>query len=414
MPAVAAATTFSLMPPTGSTRPRRLISPVMAVSLLITRPVSSEASAMNIATPALGPSLGVAPAGTWTWMSFFSNSAGSLLSCTAMLVIRLSAACAPARTAPPRLRALAHHLAQLAGQQEPAAARRARGLDEQDVAAHRRPSKAGRHSRHAGAHGDFVLEAQRPQDLLQILDANVLLLGLALGDLDGHRAQHAADLALEVAHARLARVALDDAPQGRVVDLDLLGPEPVGLELAAHQVALGDLELLARGVARELDDLHAIAQRAGNGVQHVGRGDEDHAAEIERHVEVVVAEGRVLLGIEHLLHGRRRIAVDARAHLVDLVQHRHAIACARLGDRLDDGAGQRADIGAPMAADLGLVVHAAQADARELAAHGAGDRLAQRGLAHAGRADKAQDRRLAFRRQLAHGEILDDALLDLL
>ena len=29
---------------------------------------------MNMATPALGPSLGIAPAGTWMWMSLFSNS----------------------------------------------------------------------------------------------------------------------------------------------------------------------------------------------------------------------------------------------------------------------------------------------------------------------------------------------------
>ena len=45
----------------------------MAVSLRTVRPVSSEASAMNMATPALGPSLGMAPAGTWMWMSDFSN-----------------------------------------------------------------------------------------------------------------------------------------------------------------------------------------------------------------------------------------------------------------------------------------------------------------------------------------------------
>ena len=70
--------TFSLMPPTGSTRPRRLISPVIAVSLLTVRPVSSETSAVNIATPAEGPSFGIAPAGTWTWMSLFSNSFGSI------------------------------------------------------------------------------------------------------------------------------------------------------------------------------------------------------------------------------------------------------------------------------------------------------------------------------------------------
>ena len=65
MPARSAASTFSFTPPIGSTSPRRLISPVIATSLRTGRPVSSEASATNIATPALGPSFGVAPAGTW-------------------------------------------------------------------------------------------------------------------------------------------------------------------------------------------------------------------------------------------------------------------------------------------------------------------------------------------------------------
>jgi hypothetical protein len=43
-----------------------------------------------------------------------------------------------------------------------------------------------------------------------------------------------------------------------------------------------------------------------------------------------------------------------------------------------------------------------------------GDRLAERGLADAGRADEAQDRALQLVRRALHGEILDDALLDLL
>ena len=46
MPARWAARTFSLMPPTGSTRPRRLISPVMATSLRTVRLVSSDTSAV--------------------------------------------------------------------------------------------------------------------------------------------------------------------------------------------------------------------------------------------------------------------------------------------------------------------------------------------------------------------------------
>ena len=45
--------------------------------------------------------------------------------------------------------------------------------------------------------------------------------------------------------------------------------------------------------------------------------DEQHLAQVERHAEIVVAERRVLLRIEHLEQRRRRIAVEARAELVD-------------------------------------------------------------------------------------------------
>ena len=131
--------------------------------------------------------------------------------------------------------------------------------------------------------------------------------------------------------------------------------------------------------------------------------------------EIVVAEGRVLLRIEHFEQRRGRVAVKAAgAELVDLVEHHHAVARARLAQALDDVARQRADVGAPVAADLRLVVHAAQAHAHELAPGRLGDALAERGLAHAGRADEAQDRALARRIQLAHREVLEDALLDLL
>ena len=64
-----------------------------------------------------------------------------------------------------------------------------------------------------------------------------------------------------------------------------------------------------------------------------------------------------------------------------------------------------------MAADLRLVAHAADRDALERAVERAGDRAAQRGLAHAGRADEAEDRGARVRLQLAHGEELEDAVL---
>ncbi len=129
--------------------------------------------------------------------------------------------------------------------------------------------------------------------------------------------------------------------------------------------------------------------------------------------EIIVAERVVLLRIEHFEQRRARIALDAGAELVDFVEHHHAVARTGLADRLDDVAGQGADVSAAMAADFRLVVHAAKRHTHEFPAHGARDRLAERGLADARRADKAEDRRLALRRELAHGEILDDPPFDL-
>src|SRR3569833_3502778 len=65
-----------------------------------------------------------------------------------------------------------------------------------------------------------------------------------------------------------------------------------------------------------------------------------------------------------------------------------------------------------MAANLGLVVHAAQRDAQELAPGRARDRLPERGLADAGRADETQDGALALRIELAHREVFQYPALD--
>ena len=102
----------------------------------------------------------------------------------------------------------------------------------------------------------------------------------------------------------------------------------------------------------------------------------------------------VLLGVEHLEQRRRRVAAPVGAELVDLVEQEERVRRLRLLHALDDLAGHRADIGAAVAADLGLVAHAAQRHAHELAARRPRDRLAERGLADAGRADEAEDRAL--------------------
>ena len=138
-----------------------------------------------------------------------------------------------------------------------------------------------------------------------------------------------------------------------------------------------------------------------------------HARQVERQVEVVVAERVVLRRVEHLEHRRGGVAAEVGAHLVDLVDHHHRVHRAGVADRPHDHARHRADVGAPVAADLRLVAHAAHRDAGELAPQRAGDRLAQRGLAHAGRADEGQDRACGVLAQPRDRELLDDPLLDL-
>ena len=177
-------------------------------------------------------------------------------------------------------------------------------------------------------------------------------------------------------------------------------------------MALGDLDLLVLGVARKANDLHAVHERRRN-VERIRRGDEHDVRQIVVDLEIVVVERRVLLGIQDLEQGRRRIAAEVLTHLVDLVQEEERIDALRLLHGLDDLAGHRADVGAPVTANLGFVAHAAEAHAHELAAGRVGDRLAKRRLAHAGRSDEAEDRALELVGARLHREVLDDALLDL-
>ena len=200
----------------------------------------------------------------------------------------------------------------------------------------------------------------------------------------------------------------------RLGELDLLGRQAVVLHLLRDQVLERDLQLLFLGVAGELEDFHAVAQRRRNRVEDVGRREEQDLGQIERHVEVVIAERVVLLRVEHLEQRRRRVAAEVGPELVDLVEDEDRVLRLGAAQPLDDLAGQRADVGAAVAADLRLVAHAAERDAHELPADRVRDRSRQRRLADARRAEEAQDRPLDVRIELAHGEVLEDAILDLL
>ncbi len=128
----------------------------------------------------------------------------------------------------------------------------------------------------------------------------------------------------------------------------------------------------------------------------------------------MIEERRVLGGIEDLEHRARGIAAPVVTHLVDLVEHEDGVLRGHLLQALEDAPRHRADVRAAMTFDLGLVAHAAHAEAEELPAEGARDALTERGLADAGRSGKAQHRAPGVGFELANGEELDDAVLDLL
>ena len=120
-----AARILLLSPPIGSTRPRSVISPVMATSLRTGMPVKALTMAVAIVIPADGPSLGMPPAGTWMWRVFFSKTSRLMPSCAGV----------GADPGEARPRRLAHHLAELAGEDEVLLAFHERDLDGDHVAA---------------------------------------------------------------------------------------------------------------------------------------------------------------------------------------------------------------------------------------------------------------------------------------
>ena len=135
---------------------------------------------------------------------------------------------------------------------------------------------------------------------MQHVGRNALGGGFALGERARDFAAYAADFALEVAQASLARVAADDFGHRVRGELDLDVAQTVFGNLLGHQMAFGDLELLFFGVARQFQHFHPVAQRRRNRIEHVGRGQEQHLGEIEGNIEIMIDEGVVLLGVEYL------------------------------------------------------------------------------------------------------------------
>ena len=237
--------------------------------------------------------------------------------------------------------------------------------------------------------------------------------GSFLGHLAGNLPTHAPDLALEIAHARFPRVALAEADEALLGDLEINTRDPVSLDLARNDESLGDLDLLVERVTGQFDDFHSIPQRRRHGVDHICRRDKEDLGKIKGHFEVVVAEFRILLGIQDFQQGRRRISPTIGTDLIEFIEQDDRIPRLGLAQRLDDASGHGSDVGPAMATNFRFVPNAAQGNSGKGSLQGPGDGSAQGCLSRSRRTHEAENRPLEIALQRKDGDVLDDPILHL-
>src|SRR5690606_22350986 len=330
--------------------------------------------------------------------------------------------------------AFLHHLTKLARVLEAFAARHPCRFDKQHFAAYRSPGQTRCHTGPICALLDFfpVAVAWFAEQLTQVAPVDNHLVGCSFRDACNDFARRPPDLAFEGTNTSLAGVIAHDCKQRVLSEFDLFRAQAVLPNLAPNQIALGNLHLFLLGVTAQLDNLHTVPQRPRTRFQFVGSGNEQHFPQINRHVQIVIAELMILFRVKHFEQGTGRVAPEVSSQLVDFVQHNHRVDGLDTAQGLDETARHRTDVGAPEAANFGLVAHATQTHADKFAAHRAGNRRAERGLTNTGRANKAQDGPLTFTAyivllrvfltaflralgtQLAHRQIFQNALFDVL
>ena len=146
----------------------------------------------------------------------------------------------------------------------------------------------------------------------------------------------------------------------------------------------------------------------------IGGGDEHDLRQVIFHVQVVVHKAVVLFRVQHFQQGRRGVPAEIHAHLVHFVQQKDRVLGSGFLHHLDDLPRQGSDIGPAMPPDLGLVPDSSQRQPDELASGSPGYGTRQRRFPHSGRTHQAENRTLGVFHQLAHGQELQDTLLDLL
>ncbi|MCY1509088.1 hypothetical protein D9M68_434180 [compost metagenome] len=307
---------------------------------------------------------------------------------------------------------LDHHVTQRAGLDQLPLARHHGRLDGQQFAAHLGPRQAGDLADLVLLLGQAVTVLPDAEEVFKRVSrhghAKALLAHMLLDRL----AADLGNLPLKAPHTCLASVVTNHVADCRRLELQLALLQAIGLGLLGRQVFHRDVDLLVLGVARQANDFHAV-QQGRRDVHGVGRAEEHHVREVVVDFQIVVVEVVVLLGIQHLEQRRSRIATHVLPHLVDLIEQEQRVAHPDLGHFLDQATRHRTDIGTAVATNLRLVAHPTQGHADKLAICRMSDGFRQRRLAHTGRPHQAEHRPLDGLHPLLHGEVFENAFLDL-
>ena len=188
----------------------------------------------------------------------------------------------------------------------------------------------------------------------------------------------------------------------------------MALPLLWHQVPFGNLKLFLPGIARQLNDLHAVQQGRRDSAAVIGRRNKEYMGQIKRHLDKMVPECAVLFRVQYLQQRRGGISPVIVAQLIYLIQQQYRIGAAGLFDGIDNAARHTAHIGFAVAADLRFIFDAAQGYPCIAPAHCLGNAAHNGGLTHAGRPHKAQDLTVDIRCQRPYRQRLQHPLLYLL
>ena len=155
-------------------------------------------------------------------------------------------------------RRLLHDVAQLACQHELALAAHHAGFDEHDVAADGRVKHPSREANLILPRHVLRMHLGTTDQVRNVLRAHGHMLSGAIGDLARHLASQLADLPLQLTHARFARIAGDHLAERAISQCQLIRKQAVLPQLPRNEIALGDLELFAFRVPREVDRFQSI------------------------------------------------------------------------------------------------------------------------------------------------------------